>query len=87
MTNSFDDTISKIDPTTATVVATITVGDVELPDGVTATADSELPVVTVLTMRTPVLDAEEAAAEEAAAEGEAGDGADDGSDAADSDSE
>ncbi len=53
---------------------TIRVADVTLPAGVTATADPEWPVVTVLTMRTPVLDAEEAAAAEAAAEGEEGEG-------------
>ena len=43
----------------------------------TAAADPEFPVVTVLTMRTPVLDAEEAAAEAAAEEGEEGDAAGD----------
>ena len=51
---------------------TIRVADVALPAGVTAAADPEYPVVTVLTMRTPVLDAEEAAAEAAAEEGEEG---------------
>ena len=45
---------------------TIRVADIPLPAGVTAAADPEFPVVTVLTMRTPVLDAEEAAAEAAA---------------------
>ena len=57
---------------------TIRVSDIPLPAGVTAAADPEYPVVTVLTMRTPVLDAEEEAAAEAAAEageeGEEGDG-------------
>jgi len=51
---------------------TIRVADIKLPAGVTAAADPEFPVVTVLTMRTPVLDEEEAAAEAAAAEGEEG---------------
>lgn len=53
---------------------TIRVGDIVLPSGVKAVADEEMPVVTVLTMRTPVLDAEEAAAEEAAAEAVEGEG-------------
>jgi len=62
-----------IDVTDMTMDTTITVGDVQLPAGVTATADSELPVVTVLTMRTPLLDEEDAAAAALAegAEGEA----------------
>ena len=58
--------------------STITIGDLELPDGVAATGEPEWAVVTVLTMRTPVLDEEDAAAEAAegeAAEGEADDGA------------
>jgi large subunit ribosomal protein L25 len=55
--------------------STIRVSDIPLPAGVTAAADPEFPVVTILTMRTPVLDAEEAAAEAAAAEGEEGDDA------------
>ncbi len=59
-----------IDVSSMTMDSTITVGDVELPAGVRATADSELPVVTVLTMRTPLLDEEDAAAAEAAAEAE-----------------
>jgi large subunit ribosomal protein L25 len=49
---------------------TIRVSDIVLPAGVTATADPEYPVVTVLTMRTPVLDAEAEAAAAAAAEAE-----------------
>ncbi|MBV1893990.1 MAG: 50S ribosomal protein L25 [Ilumatobacteraceae bacterium] len=67
----------------------IRVEDLPLPDGVEAVAEADAPVVTVLTMRTPVLDAEEAAAEEAAAEaaeggeGEGGDSDGEG----DSDSE
>jgi large subunit ribosomal protein L25 len=46
---------------------TIRVADIVLPAGVAATADPEYPVVTVLTMRTPVLDAEADAIEAAAA--------------------
>jgi large subunit ribosomal protein L25 len=62
-----------IDVTDMEMETTIRVSDVALPDGVVATADPEFPVVTVLTMRTPVLDAEEeAAAAAAAAEGEEG---------------
>ena len=69
----------------------IRVEDLPLPSGVTAEADPEAPVVTVLTMRTPVLDAEEealaeAAAESEAAEGEAAEG-EGGDDAAGSDGE
>ena len=52
---------------------TIRVSDIVLPAGVTATADPEYPVVTVLTMRTPVLDAEAEAIEAAAAEAAEGD--------------
>lgn len=69
--------------------STIHVSDLPLPDGVTATADPELTVVTVSIMRTPVLDEEaaeaEAAAEAAAAEGEEGGAADGGADASSSD--
>ena len=77
-----------VDVSDMTMDTTITVGDVELPAGVTATADPELPVITVLTMRTPVLDEEDALAAELAegeegeegAEGEAAEG-DSGADA------
>ena len=66
----------------------IRVEDISLPSGVVAEAEPDVAVVTVLTMRTPVLDAEEAAAEEAAAEAEeAAEGAEGADDAADSDSE
>jgi len=61
-----------IDVSEMTMDTTISVGEVSLPAGVTATADPDLPVVTVLTMRTPVLDEEDAAAEAAAAEAEEG---------------
>ena len=60
-----------IDVTDLTMDTTITLGDVTLPSGVVATGDDEWAVVTVLTMRTPVLDAEDEAAE---ADGEAADG-------------
>jgi large subunit ribosomal protein L25 len=66
----------------------VRVEDISLPGGVVAEAEPDVAVVTVLTMRTPVLDAEEAAAEEAAAEAEeAAEGAEGAGDAADSDSE
>ena len=54
---------------------TIRISDITFPAGVVATADEEYPVVTVLTMRTPVLDAEEEAAEAAAEAAEAEEGA------------
>ncbi|MGB0112872.1 MAG: 50S ribosomal protein L25 [Ilumatobacteraceae bacterium] len=73
-----------IDVTDMTMDSVIRVEDIPLPTGVTADADADAPVVTVLTMRTPVLDAEEEAAAEAAAEGE--DGAE-GATAADGDSD
>jgi large subunit ribosomal protein L25 len=53
--------------------STITIGDLDLPAGVQATGEADWAVVTVLTMRTPVLDEEDAAAE--AAEGDAAEGA------------
>ena len=72
-----------IDVSEMDMESTIRVEDVPLPSGVTATADPEFPVVSVLTMRTPVLDAEEAAAAEAAEaeEGNTPAGDDAGSDA------
>lgn len=70
-----------VDVTDMTMDTTITLGEIPLPAGVTATGDHELPVVTVLTMRTPVLDeldaeaeAEAEAAELEAAEGDAAEG-------------
>lgn len=57
--------------------STIHVEDLDLPGGVTATADPERTVVTVSIMRTPVLDEEAAEAEAAAleaAEAEEGEG-------------
>ena len=77
-----------IDVSEMTMDTVIRVEDIPLPSGVSAEADADAPVVTVLTMRTPVHDAEEAAAEEAAAEAAEGEGAEDGADAsADSDGE
>lgn len=74
-----------IDVTDMTMDTVIRVEDLPLPTGVTAEADPEAPVVTVLTMRTPVLDAEEDAIAEAAAE--AADAAEGADAAADSDGE
>ncbi len=66
--------------------STITVADLAMPEGVSATSDPESAVVTVSIMRTPVLDEEAAVAEAAAeaAEGEDGEGGDDAADADDS---
>jgi large subunit ribosomal protein L25 len=81
-----------IDVSEMTMDTVIRVEDLPLPSGVTAEAEADAPVVTVLTMRTPVLDEEEAALEAAAAEaaedgeGESGEG-DDAAAAADSDGE
>lgn len=67
--------------------STITVADLAVPSGVTATTDPEAAVVTVSIMRTPVLDEEAAQAEAAAAEaaegeeGEGGEAAESGDDA------
>lgn len=78
-----------IDVTEMTMDTVIRVEDLPLPSGVTAEADPEAPVVTVLTMRTPVLDEEEAAVEAAAAErdADAGESGESGDAAADSDGE
>jgi large subunit ribosomal protein L25 len=78
-----------IDVSEMTMDTVIRVEDIALPSGVVAEAEADAPVVTVLTMRTPVLDAEEEAAEAAAAEAaEAAEGdAESGEAAADSDSE
>lgn len=68
---------------------TITIGDIQAPDGVTVLGDPDWAVVTVLTMRTPVLDEEEAEAAEAEAadaelaEGEEGEGAGDAAEGGD----
>lgn len=61
----------EIDISEMTMDTTITISDITLPAGVKATADDDQAVVTVLTMRTPLLDEEDAAAEAAeAAEGD-----------------
>ncbi len=66
-----------VDVSHMTMDTVIRIEDLQVPSGVNPTHDPESPVVTVLTMRTPVLDAEEAereAAAEEAAEGEAAEG-------------
>ncbi|TDT15585.1 LSU ribosomal protein L25P [Ilumatobacter fluminis] len=63
-----------IDVTDFTMETTLTLGEVALPSGVEAVGDPEWTVVTVLTMRTPVLDAEDEAAEAAEAEAAEGEG-------------
>jgi large subunit ribosomal protein L25 len=72
-----------IDISEMTMDTVIRVEDIPLPSGVTAEAEADAPVVTVLTMRAPSGGAEEEAAEAAAAEGDASKSAE----AADSDSE
>jgi large subunit ribosomal protein L25 len=65
-----------IDVSEMTMDTVIRLGDVPMPDGVTATGDPESPVVTVLTMRAEVAELEaaeaELAEEQAAAAAEAG---------------
>jgi len=79
-----------VDVSSMDMDSTIHVEDLDLPAGVTATADPERTVVTVSIMRTPVLDEEAAEAEAAAleaAEGEEGEtAAEGGDDASDDDS-
>jgi large subunit ribosomal protein L25 len=65
-----------VDISGMTMDTTITLSDIELPTGVTATHDPDAAVVTVINVRTPVLDEEEAAAAAEAAEGEAAEGGD-----------
>ena len=68
-----------IDVTDMVMESVIRVGDIALPSGVTAEADEDTVVVTVLTMRTPLLGEEEAEIEAAAeAAAEAREGADGG---------
>jgi large subunit ribosomal protein L25 len=65
-----------VDVTDMDMDSTITIGDVPAPDGVEIVGEPDWVVVTVLTMRTPVLDEEEAAAEAEAEEAaEAAEGA------------
>jgi large subunit ribosomal protein L25 len=65
-----------VDVSTMRMDTVIRLGDVPMPDGVTATGDPESPVVTVLTMRAEVAELEaaeaELAEEQAAAAAEAG---------------
>jgi large subunit ribosomal protein L25 len=76
-----------IDVTEMMMDTVIRVEDLDLPSGVVPTHDADAPVVTVLTMRTPVLDAEEEAREAAAADGEEGDDTTEGDDTAGDDTE
>jgi large subunit ribosomal protein L25 len=76
-----------IDITDMTMDSVIRVEDLSLPSGVTAEADPDTPVVTVLVMRTTVEDEEDAAAIEAAGEGDEGEAGEAADAAADSDSE
>ncbi len=76
-----------IDVSDMTMDTVIRIEDLPLPSGVVAEGDPEAPVVTVLTMRTPVLDEEEASIEAAAAESAEGDAAEGDGEASDSDSE
>jgi large subunit ribosomal protein L25 len=87
---------SVVDVTDMTMDTTITIGDLTMPAGVAAVGEEDWAVVTVLTMRTPVLDEEDAAAEAAAeaegaegeaAEGDAGDGVADAGESAGDDAE
>lgn len=71
-----------VDVTDLTMDDTITIADLTLPAGVTPIGEPDWAVVTVLTMSTPVLDAEDAAAEEAAAEAAEGGDAEAGDEAA-----
>jgi large subunit ribosomal protein L25 len=79
-----------VDVTDMTMDSVIRVADLDLPSGVNPTAEEDAAVVTVLTMRTPVLDAEEAEREAAAEAEEAAEGdeaAEGGEAAADGDAE
>lgn len=69
-----------IDVSEMTMDTVIRIEDIALPSGVAAEADADTPVVTVLTMRTPVLDAEEEAVEAAAAEAAEGAGSESAAD-------
>ena len=70
-----------VDITDMDMDSTVTISDLPLPSGVTALGEPDWVVITVLTMRTPLLDEEDAEAEAAAAEaaleaGEDGEAAD-----------
>lgn len=60
-----------IDVTDMTMDTVITLGEIALPDGVVTTADPELPVVTVLTMRATAEDEADDAADDSGDAGEA----------------
>ena len=62
-----------IDVSDMTMASTITIADITLPEGVTATAEPERVVVTALATRVVLSEAEEEAAEAEAAEAEGGD--------------
>lgn len=62
-----------IDVSDMTMSSTITIADISLPEGVTATAEPDRVVVTALATRVVLSEAEEEAAEAEAAEAEAGD--------------
>ena len=62
-----------IDVSDMTMASTITIADIALPEGVTATAEPERVVVTALATRVVLSEAEEEAAEAEAAEAEGGD--------------
>ncbi len=68
-----------------TMDSVIHLSDLEMPAGVRPTGDPGMAVITVLVMRTPLLDAEDEAAEEAAAEAEEGEEGDGGEAATDGD--
>lgn len=72
-----------VDVSTMDMDTTITIGDLTMPSGVTAVGEDEWAVVTVLTMRTPVLDEEDAEAEAAEAEAADGEGGEGDGEAAD----
>lgn len=70
-----------VDITDMDMDSTVTISDLPMPSGVTALGEPDWVVITVLTMRTPLLDEEDAEAEAAAAEaaleaGEDGEAAD-----------
>jgi large subunit ribosomal protein L25 len=67
-----------IDISEMTMDTVIRLADIPMPQGVTATGDPDMPIVTVLVMRATAEDEAAEAAEAEAAEGEAGEGAEAG---------
>ena len=63
-----------IDVTDMTMDTVITLGDISLPSGVTAVAEPDTPLVTVLTIRAEELESDAVPADEEGAEGEAAEG-------------